>query len=165
MKNINISSLSELLNDLNESIPSVSNIIKKSGINVILFPSEIQNNVMSLITMDEEKDSYYIYIRNSLCYETQRFMAAYMYFYLGQYYKGDMMHKVHYDEEVYDKKAYKDALSLLMPEQMFKQDIENGMSNKEISKKYQVSLYLVNERINLIERDNEKRKLKVLKRR
>ena len=66
------------------------------------------------------------------------------------------------EEESFDKKAYHYALKLLMPEKIFKTDIEKGMNNRRLSKKYKVSMFLINERLNLMEHEKQKAKLKVI---
>ena len=86
-----------------------------------------------------------------------------MYCYHKLYTTEDTFHHIFYDESIYDKKAYFNALKLLVPIDMLKEDINNNISMDELSKKYKLSSNVLLERLKLDNRGKQKQKFKVLK--
>ena len=49
-----------------------------------------------------------------------------------------------------------------MPEKIFERDVEQGLNNRKLARKYKVSMFLANERRELMDRDRQKAKFKVI---
>lgn len=167
MGNLKIYDPNLLLEQVNiNKVPNINKIIKNSGIRVTSIPSIIMKNYRALVFIDSK--GWDIYINRSLPKKVKKFIAAYMYSYVQLYYNredvGEFSHPLPLsEEENFDKKAYRYALRLLMPENIFKSDVEKGLDNKKLAKKYKVSMFLAKERRELMERDKQKAKFKVIK--
>lgn len=108
-------------------------------------------------------DNIIIYVNKNMSDYSKRFMICYMYCYHKLYTTEDTFHHIFYDESIYDKKAYFNALKLLVPIDMLKEDINNNISMDELSKKYKLSSNVLLERLKLDNRGKQKQKFKVLK--
>lgn len=164
MKSLKIYNPNLLLEQLNISkVPNIGKIIRDSGIKVMSVSSRIMENYRALIFFDSDDNN--IYVNKNLSKEAKRFIATYMYSYIQLYYssKDDKpFHKSLCEEEIFDKKAYQYALRLLMPEKIFERDVEQGLNNRKLARKYKVSMFLANERRELMDRDRQKAKFKVI---
>ncbi len=161
MKNLKIYRQDLLLEQLNVNrVPNIGKVIRDSGITVMSTPSMVMKDYRALSVIDSSWNG--IYINKKVSKKARRFISTYMYCYIQLYYNEGYFSKGLLEEESFDKKAYHYALKLLMPEKIFKTDIEKGMNNRRLSKKYKVSMFLINERLNLMEHEKQKAKLKVI---
>lgn len=164
MDNLKIYNPKSLLDQVNiNKVPKIGKIIKDSGIRVTSVPSKHMKNYRALISIDSTGNDIFIY--QVLSKEAKRFIATYMYSYVQLYYNSEdvgTFNKSLFEEENFDKKAYHYALRLLMPEKIFERDVKKGLDNRKLAKKYRVAMFLVSERRELMERDKQKAKFKVI---
>lgn len=163
MKNLRIYDSDVLLEKLNvNKVPNISKVIRNSGIKVSSVPSLAIDGRRAIAAISGEKTENIIYINRHLTKESRRFIATYMYSYIQLYYQQGFFFPSLCEEENFDKKAYQYALKLLMPEKIFTSDVQQGMDIERLSKKYKVSMYVVDERKKLMNRDKQKAKFKVI---
>lgn len=164
MKSLKIYNPNLLLEQLNiNKVPNIGKIIRDSGIKVTAVSSRIMKNYRALIFFDSPDNN--IYVNQNLSKEARRFVATYMYSYVQLYYDSEndrLFNKPLFEEENFDKRAYQYALRLLMPEKIFERDVEQGLDNRKLARKYKVSMFLASERRELMNRDKQKAKFKVI---
>lgn len=163
MRKIKIYNQKLLLKKLNiQKAPSIGRMIRASGITIVTIPNRKIKSHRAIIAIDTKSDESTIYLKKNLPTVTKRFIVTYLFAYIQLYYNGGEFYQALWEEENFDRKAYNYALRLMIPEVLLEGDIKRGMNVDSLAKKYKASLHVVGERINLMKRDKQKAKFKVI---
>ncbi|MBE6157807.1 MAG: hypothetical protein E7160_03340 [Firmicutes bacterium] len=140
-------------------IPDVVKIAKAHDIKVSECFFSKQSTIVNA-AYNKGNNKCEILINPDLKYYFKRFLVAYMFSYM-QLYDDDCY--VVFDETLYDRAAYNNALDLLMPDDVFIPEYLNKLNLDQITKLsnlYNVSVNLIYDKR---DREKEKNKIKILK--
>lgn len=139
-------------------VPDIVKITKKCGVKV--YQGDLNNKVTAFYI--QKRGKFEICVNIDLPITFQRFLVAYLFSYIRIYGDTEICNLV-YNESIYDRKAYFEALHLLMPDIAFSNDILQQLNLDEkyaLANKYKISEELI---FNKMIMDKEKQKFKVLK--
>lgn len=161
IKNLRVNDSNKLLEILKiNDIPDIIELINSCGFKVLI--ADYQNNLDSKFESVGANIMCGIIVENNnkkICYSqtlvptTVRFVTAYLFSsYQLNCQKEDEYFEVLFDESIYDEKVYDYTLSLLMPDNIFKNEYEQIQDTLVLAKRYNVSEYLINQKIKRIEK-------------